>query len=59
MTKTITITEVEQDGVDGVTVTFSDETTAGYVVEELLELRPNREHALKTLEQHPDVACGA
>jgi len=31
------------DGKDGVFVTFSDGTSAGYVVEELLELRPKRE----------------
>ena len=31
------------DGKDGVFVTFSDGTKAGYVVEELLELRPKRE----------------
>ena len=34
---------VELDGVDGIMVTFSDETTGGYVVEELLHLRPIRE----------------
>ena len=33
----------ELDGDDGLVVTFSDGTTAGYVVEELLELRPVRE----------------
>jgi len=37
------ILAVEQDGVDGVFVTFSDGTSAGYLVEELLELRPKRE----------------
>ena len=36
----------ELDGTDGLIVTFSDGTTAGYVVEELLELRPHREGAL-------------
>ncbi len=39
----IRILTVELDGVDGLLVTFSDGTTAGYVVEELLELRPVRE----------------
>ena len=34
---------VELDGNDGLVVTFSDGTTGGYVVEELLELRPVRE----------------
>jgi hypothetical protein len=32
------------DSEDGLIVTFSDGTVAGYVVEELLELRPCREH---------------
>jgi len=41
--ETIEIVKVEQDGRDGVLVTFSDETITGYVVEELLELRPVRE----------------
>jgi hypothetical protein len=34
--------EVDADG-DGIIVTFSDGTHAGYVVEELLEMRPHRE----------------
>jgi hypothetical protein len=33
--------ELERD--DGLMVTFSDGTTAGYVVEELLDLKPHRE----------------
>jgi hypothetical protein len=33
--------ELESD--DGLILTFSDGTTAGYVVEELLDLRPFRE----------------
>lgn len=37
------ILKVEMDGNDGLIVTFSDGTTAGYVVEELLYLRPHRE----------------
>jgi hypothetical protein len=37
------IVNVEQDGTDGILVTFSDGTIAGYVVEELIELRPVRE----------------
>lgn len=36
----IQIHRVEQDGKDGVFVTFSDGTAAGYIVEELLALRP-------------------
>lgn len=39
----IGIVKVEQDGTDGVLVTFSDGTIAGFVVEELLDLRPVRE----------------
>jgi hypothetical protein len=39
----IQILTVERDGEDGIVVTFSDGTTAGYVVEELLALRPIRE----------------
>ena len=35
----------ELDGADGLIVTFSDGTTAGYLVEELPELRPHRERA--------------
>ena len=43
MENSITIRKVEQDGDDGVLITFSDGTVAGYVVEELLHLRPYRE----------------
>jgi hypothetical protein len=39
----IRILDVESDAGDGVIVTFSDGTIGGYVVEELLELRPYRE----------------
>jgi hypothetical protein len=39
----IQILTVERDGEDGLLVTFSDGTAAGYVTEELLELRPFRE----------------
>jgi len=44
----IHILEVEKDGEDGLIVTFSDGTIGGYVVEELLELRPIREAVKKT-----------
>jgi hypothetical protein len=37
------ILTVELEDGDGLLVTFSDGTTAGYVTEELLELRPFRE----------------
>lgn len=43
MSDGIHILAVELDGDDGILVTFSDRTTGGYVVEELLELRPIRE----------------
>jgi hypothetical protein len=43
MDEKIEILEVEKDGADGVIVTFSDGTIGGYVVEELLLLRPTRE----------------
>jgi len=39
----IQILSVELDGVDGIMVRFSDRTITGYVVEELLDLRPVRE----------------
>lgn len=39
----IRILKVEKDGEDGLIVTFSDGTSDGYVVEELLLLRPRRE----------------
>ena len=47
---------VELDGHDGLIATFSDGTTSGYVVEELVELRPVRERVKikkikKTLQQ--------
>jgi hypothetical protein len=41
--ESIQILTLERDGEDGLIVTFSDGTTAGYVIEELLELRPCRE----------------
>jgi hypothetical protein len=47
------ILEVEKDSHDGLIVTFSDGTTAGYVVEELLELRPVRERVEKPKGQPP------
>lgn len=43
MHEAIQIAAVEVDGTDGLIVTFSDGTIGGYVVEELLELRPRRE----------------
>lgn len=46
----IRILVVKKDGVDGVIVTFSDGTISGYVVEELLELRPCREPVEETVD---------
>ena len=37
------ILSAEKDGKDGVLVRFTDGTITGYVVEELIDLRPNRE----------------
>ena len=45
MDTTTHILTVDKDSHDGVIVTFSDGTAAGYVVEELLMLRPVRERA--------------
>lgn len=45
MRTSITILSVELDGNDGVFLTFSDGTNSGYVVEELLALRPYRDRA--------------
>jgi hypothetical protein len=39
----VKIVNIERDGPDGILVTFSDGTIAGYVAEELIELRPVRE----------------
>jgi hypothetical protein len=43
MSSEIHMLAVELDGTDGLLVTFSDGTTGGYVIEELLHLRPVRE----------------
>jgi len=43
MNDDIHLLAVELDGHNGLVVTFSDGTTGGYVIEELLELRPVRE----------------
>ena len=45
MVEPIQILTAELDGEDGLLVTFTDGTIAGYVAEELLELRPFREPA--------------
>jgi hypothetical protein len=43
MAEPIRIQTAERDGEDGLLMTFSDGTMAGYVAEELLGLRPFRE----------------
>ena len=43
MASPVTILTVDLDGDDGIIVTFSDGTMAGYVVEELMLLRPKRD----------------
>jgi len=48
MASEIHILKVEKDGEDGLLVTFSDGTIGGYVVEELLEIRPIREKVSET-----------
>ena len=40
---TMQIVSIERDGTDGILVTFSDGTIAGYVAEELIDLRLVRE----------------
>ena len=53
MAEQIRILSAEKDDVDGLIVTFSDGTTAGYVVEELLDLRPIREPVEESGHQNP------
>jgi hypothetical protein len=57
MKKEIHLLAVELDGKDGLLVTFSDGTTGGYVIEELLHLRPFREQMKikKTIPNAPKV----
>jgi hypothetical protein len=43
MSDSVTILTVKRDDGDGLFVTFSDGTCAGYVAEEMLTLRPIRE----------------
>ena len=50
MTKEIKILKAEVDGEDGLMVTFTDGTIGGYVVEELLLLRPIRERVKEPVE---------
>jgi hypothetical protein len=46
------IVKVEMDGEDGIIVTFSDGTIGGYVIEELLMLRPARERVEEPLRSY-------
>jgi hypothetical protein len=43
MDEKIKIVGIEQDGDEGLIVMFSDGTTAAFLAEELIELRPQRE----------------
>ena len=52
MEKRISILKVEQDGEEGLIVTFSDGTIGGYVVEELILLRPIRERIEEPVESN-------
>jgi hypothetical protein len=52
MIEKISILNVEMDGEDGLIVTFSDGTTGGYVVEELLLMRPIREAAKEPVDSY-------
>lgn len=52
MNSEIHLLAVELDGRDGLIATFSDGTTGGYVIEELLELRPVRERVKTKKNQH-------
>jgi hypothetical protein len=56
MSKLIQIQAVDCDGDDGLIVNFSDGTTAGYVAEELLQLRPCREQIEKPEDSSRDIA---
>jgi len=57
MAKPTRILTVERDSDDGIFVTFTDGTTAGYVIEELLEMRRYREQTYDP--QHlPQIIMG-
>ena len=58
MVELIQILTVERDGEDGLFVTFSDGTTAGYLAEELLELRPFREPSESKRSNHLGKVAG-
>jgi hypothetical protein len=50
------ILSAEKDGIVGVLVRFSDGTITGYVVEELLRLRPFREKVEEQKVRNPGLA---
>jgi hypothetical protein len=54
MHEEIQILTVEKDDGDGMITTFSDGTTAGYVAEELLKLRPIRELTVESQKKAND-----
>jgi hypothetical protein len=51
--KHLRVLSAEKDGEDGVLVKFSDGTVGGYVVEELVSLRPIREEIKEPKAQNP------
>lgn len=53
MAEQIRIMSAEMDDVDCLIVTFTDWTTAGYVVEELLDMRSIRESVKQFGKQNP------
>jgi hypothetical protein len=55
MGDSIRILTVDRDD-DGLVITFSDGTTAGYLVDELLDLRPHRLHTADFREVPPNPA---
>ena len=60
MNNEIHLLAVELDGQDGLIATFSDGTTGGYVIEELLQLRPIRERVkTKKIRNIPKVKVQA
>jgi hypothetical protein len=59
MVHPIQIQTAQPDYNDGLIVTFSDGTTAAYVVEELLELRPHRESTREDQFRHRQYSDGS
>jgi hypothetical protein len=53
MVQQIEILDIQKDGEDGILVKFSDGTITGYVVEELLRLRPVRERVEESTAPKP------